>query len=279
MNPIKTYSGEERDVRPIGLFDSGLGGLTVLKELRKALPNEAFVYLGDTARTPYGSKSKATIQRYSRECARFLASCEIKLLVVACNTASSLALETLKEEMDCPVIGTVEPAVRAALAHTTVGKIGVIGTDATIASGAYRFALEAARPGVEIFVKPCPLFVPLVEQGMFEGEIVDKIVELYLAPMRDAGIDSLVLGCTHYPLLSSAISKYMGPSVRIIECSKAIAEDVLSLLEESGAAPSETPSEHYFVTDEAGRFNHLAALFLGRSSLEAIRIETLGDAS
>jgi glutamate racemase len=177
-------------------------------------------------------------------------------------------------------VGTVEPAVRSALAATRRGRIGVIGTDATVNSGAYEHAIHRARPDVEVFSRSCPLFVPLVEQGMFDGEIVDKVIELYLKPLREARVDTLVLGCTHYPLLLDAIQRFMGDGVTVVECSKAIAQDVDTLL--SGGkverAPAYSPAsrrDHYFVTDEVGRFNYLANLFLGSSNVEAIKIETL----
>ena len=260
----------------IGIFDSGLGGLTVLKELKLALPNEKFIYLGDTARTPYGSKGYETIVRYSKECASFLQGKDIKLLVVACNTASSLALNTLKKEFSCPVIGTINQVVNSAVDSSHSKKIAVIGTDATIASGVYEASLKAVDPNVQVYCKPCPLFVSLVEQGMFEGEIVDKVVELYLAELKGKDIDVLILGCTHYPLLKGSIEKYLGPKVQIVECSKAIAVEVKALLE---GTFSLAESEHilkkdlFCVTDGVARFNSLAQLFLENSSVSATRVD------
>jgi glutamate racemase len=259
---------------PIGLFDSGLGGLTVLKELHRALPTEGYVYLGDNARFPYGTKGRDTIVRYARECAHFLLSQEVKIVIVACNTASAAALAALESELSVPVIGTVRPAVREAIACTKGGKVGVLGTNATIASGVYEHALHAADSSLQIVSQPCPLFVPLVEAGMLEGEIVDKVVELYLTPMRNAGVDSVILGCTHYPLLRDSIQKFMGPDVCIVECSRAIASDVRAMLgaESQNSAPAVT---RYFVTDEVSKFNYLATAFLGGREVEAVRVENL----
>jgi glutamate racemase len=261
----------------IGLFDSGLGGLTVLRELKLSFPWESFTYLGDTARTPYGAKGAETVIRYSKECARFLSGCEIKLLVVACNTASSLALSHLAEECSFPVIGTVDPAVRTALGVSRNEKIGVIGTNATVKSGAYETALKRINPQVMVVSKPCPLFVPVVEEGMFDGTsaekgIVKSLVEFYLSPLKESGVDTLVLGCTHYPLLLSAIAEYMGPEVNIVECSKAIAEDVRKLLPVSSSS-GRNPQSRFFVTDEAARFSQLANIFLGSSQVQAVKVQ------
>ncbi|MBN8550761.1 MAG: glutamate racemase [Deltaproteobacteria bacterium] len=274
-------SANQRDL-PIGIFDSGLGGLTVFKELRRHLPNERFIYLGDTARTPYGSKGKETIQRYSLECAQFLQTQKIKLLVVACNTASSFALETLIEQCSCPVIGTIDPAVRQALSVDTVRRVGVIGTKGTIASAAYDQKLRSSGRSLEIFSKACPLFVPLVEEGLYSGNIVEQVVEHYLSELKALALDALILGCTHYPLLAPSIVRFLGTHTRIIECSKAIALEVEELLEQRqlsrvvGAAAAE--SERYFVTDDVDRFNYLASLFLEKRPVEAVHVEHLSVA-
>lgn len=264
---------------PIGIFDSGLGGLTVFKELRRHLPRERFVYLGDTARTPYGSKGRETIQRYSLECARFLESQQIKLLVVACNTSSSIALDVLSAQCPCPVIGTIEPAVRQALESDNVRRVGVIGTKGTIASGAYEKTLRARRGGVEVISKACPLFVPLVEEGLYHGPIVENVVEYYLQELKDKSLDSLILGCTHYPLLVSTIVNFLGQGTRIVECSKAIATEVEALLETRNltrqSAAAESDQERYFVTDDVDRFNYLASLFLEKRPVEAVHVEHL----
>jgi glutamate racemase len=263
--------------KPIGIFDSGLGGLTVLKELKLTLPHESFIYLGDTARTPYGSKGYETIVRYSKECANFLINKEIKLLVVACNTASSLALDVLRSQVACPVIGTINEAVNQAVEISKRKKIGVIGTDATIASSVYQERIKSLSLDVEVFAKSCPLFVPLVEQGMFDGEIVDKIVELYLKDFKDKEIDVLILGCTHYPLLKDAIGKYLGLSVNIVECSRAIANEVGGLLsagsKKANVPKQKTAGDIYYITDGVSRFNQLAQVFLGYDSVSAAKIE------
>lgn len=264
---------------PIGIFDSGLGGLTVFKELRRHLPNERFIYLGDTARTPYGSKGKETIQRYSLECAQFLQAQEIKLLVVACNTSSSLALDVLSAHCPCPVIGTIEPAVRQALSHDSVRRVGVIGTKGTISSAAYDEKLRGSGSALEVFTKACPLFVPLVEEGLYNGPIVEAVVEHYLEELRAKSLDALILGCTHYPLLAPTIIKFLGKQTRIVECSKAIAVEVetllnsLSLRREGNSAANEM--EKYFVTDDVDRFNYLASLFLEKRPVEAVHVEHL----
>lgn len=264
---------------PVGIFDSGLGGLTVLKELRRYLPHEQFVYLGDTARTPYGSKSRETIQRYSLECASFLERQGIKLLVVACNTSSSLALDVLIDKLDCPVVGTIEPAVREALAGPAISRVGVIGTKATIQSGAYTELLHARSPGLSISSIACPLFVPLVEEGICSGPIVESVVQMYLSPFRAQPVDSLILGCTHYPLLSAEISAYLGSGTTIIQCSSAIAGSVRKILDDVNLAAEiqrfSHPEERYYVTDDVGRFNELASLFLDGRKVEAVKIESL----
>jgi glutamate racemase len=236
------------------------------------------VYLGDTARTPYGSKGPATIVRYSRECADFLIAQNIKLLVVACNTASSHALQVLEKECDVPVLGTVEPAVRAAMKLTRNNHIAVIGTEATVASGAYQRRLQELNPSLEITSVACPLFVPLVEQGMTKGEIPEKVVEYYLSKLKEAEADTVVLGCTHYPLLCETIQSYLGPSVTLIESSKAIADNVRGMIQaremEAGRGQA-SGIDQFFVTDEVSRFNILARLCLSESTLEAVKVESL----
>lgn len=264
---------------PIGLFDSGLGGLTVLRELRKALPREQFVYLGDSARAPYGSKSATTIQRYSQQCAEFLLNHQIKLLIVACNTASSLALEELAAICPCPVIGTIEPAVRTALSATRTGRIAVLGTRATIASGVYQTRLKQLQPHVEVFAQPCPLFVPLVEEGITTGPIVQQVIGLYLAELKALDVDTVILGCTHYPLLLDSLQQFLGPDVALVECSKAIAESVPQLLGGAQISNSNPGMTQYFVTDEAARFTALARLFLGEESVSAVQVELTEDNS
>lgn len=264
---------------PIGLFDSGLGGLTVLRELRSALPEESFLYLGDTARTPYGSKSAATIQRYAQECAEFLLARQIKLLVVACNTVSAVALEELRTVCPCPVLGTIDPAVGAALQATKSGRVAVLGTRATIASGVYQKQLAALCPEVEVFAKPCSLFVPLVEEGITSGPVVESAIEMYLGALRNEAVDTVILGCTHYPLLVGALQRFFGPTVTLVECSKAIAAEVQRLQAFGQQSPSQQGSAAYFVTDEAGRFSSLARLFLDEQAVDAQQVELVSQGS
>ena len=210
------------------------------------------------------------------ECAGFLQGIGAKLVVVACNTASAVALHELDEAFSCPVIGTITPAVTAALAATKHGKIGVIGTQATVGSGVYDQALRAANPEIEVTSVACPLLVPLVENGMYQGEIVDKVIEMYLRSLRDQKIDTLVLGCTHYPILTKAIATFFAGEVKIIECSKAITVEVQRLLAVAGAERKNgAGKEEYFVTDEVSRFNFLASLILDRSKVEAVHVEDL----
>ena len=207
----------------IGIFDSGVGGLTVFKEIAKEFPNTDIYYLGDTARVPYGNKSKETIIRYSLECGEFLRSLNIDVLVIACNTASSYALPILKKYLDIPVIGVILPGVKTALKETKNKKIGVIGTTATIRSNSYKRLLLESDNSLQIFQKPCPLFVPLVEEGMLNNHIAKLVVKEYLDELINKGIDTLILGCTHYPLLKDTI-KFLYPNIKIVDSSKATAQ-------------------------------------------------------
>lgn len=261
--------------RPIGLFDSGLGGLTVFREVRQRFPHENLIYLGDTARTPYGSKGSETIIRYSRECARFLQSHEVKLLIVACNTASSLALDVLKAESPCPVIGTIDHAVESAVRVSRGKRIGIIGTEATISSGVYQQSLHRKAPGAAVFAHACPLFVPVVEQGLVEGRVVDAVVEHYLTPLRNSEIDTLILGCTHYPLLRASIQHFFQGEVQLVECAAAIADEVGELLARSGELnPSTEPgAQSCFVTDAVSPFDRLAHTFLGDTAATVARVD------
>jgi glutamate racemase len=246
----------------------------VLRELHRSLPSQSYVYLGDSARTPYGTKGRDTIIRYARECAGFLLEQNVRVLIVACNTASAAALSVLEQELPIPVIGTIEPAVRAALESTRGGTIGVVGTNSTVSSGVYEQALLKHDPHLTVVPQACPLFVPLVEAGMVSGEIVDKFIELYFAPLKERGVDTVILGCTHYPLLLEGIQEYLGPKVAVVECSRAIARDVEELVggQTEGVVSLETK---YFVTDEVSKFNYLATAFLGKREVKAVRIESL----
>lgn len=255
------------DRRPIGVFDSGLGGLTTVRELCRLLPGEDIVYFGDTGRVPYGSRSKETIIRYARQDVAFLRTFDLKLIVIACGTVSTTALEILANENPIPVLGVVAPAAVAAAQATRNGKIGLIGTQASIRSGAYENLIRKADPAAQVTAQPCPLFVPLVENGRFKpGDIViETVAGEYLAPLKEAGVDTLVMGCTHYPLLEDVISAQMGPDVRLINAgaegaraaaARLAADDALSGKTEGGSC-------RYFVSDRQEDFSRLASVFLG----------------
>jgi glutamate racemase len=222
--------------QPIGVFDSGIGGLTVVSALRTLLPNEAIFYLGDTARVPYGGKSAATVERYSLEIADLLLAENCKAIVVACNTASALALPRLEEMSPVPVIGVIRPGAEAAVAATRNRHVGVIGTRATIKSGAYLRAIQSLDEAVQVTARACPLFVPLIEEGWLQGEITDRVVRQYLTPLVEDGVDSLVLGCTHYPLLRAAIGRFLGESVTLVDSAQNCAAAVAQLLEDENLA-------------------------------------------
>jgi glutamate racemase len=258
----------------IGIFDSGVGGLTVLHALLQALPHEDLVYLGDTGRYPYGTKSAETVTRYSLENAEFLAARDLKMLVVACNTASAVALDALRERFALPTVGVIEPGARAAVDRTRSGRVGVVGTEGTIASGAYTRALRALSPSVEIYSRACPLFVPLAEEGWTEGPIAQGVVETYLASLVRSGIDTLVLGCTHYPLLRAVIGEVMGEGVALVDSAEETARAVATLLRERGLARADGPgSTSFFVTDVPDRFIRIGQRFLGARVASAVRIE------
>ncbi len=257
---------------PIGIFDSGVGGLTVLRAIRDRLPQENLIYLGDTARVPYGNKSQATIARYAVEDTQFLLSKGVKMIVVACNTASALAAPALREQFPAlPILGVIGPGARAAVATTKNRRIGVIATAATVGSGAYenriREALAAAgdHAPVHIVSKPCPLFVPLVEEGETETEIARLVAEKYLSALRSEDIDTLVLGCTHYPLLRTTIASVMGTSVTLVDSAEAAAAETAQLLGSTDRLRNDAtpPQEYFYVTDAAQRFQKIAAAFLG----------------
>ena len=260
--------------RPIGVFDSGIGGLTVLRALVNALPSEEFIYLGDTARLPYGTKSNEVITRYSRENSEFLLAKGIKLLVVACNTSSAVALENIAGATMVPVVGVIEPGARAAVRASRSGKIGVIGTEATIASGAYTRTIQRLRPKAEIYTRACPLLVPLAEEGWVDNEIAERTVAHYLESLKQSGIDTLLLGCTHYPLLTRMFERVLGPSVRVVDSASATAETVraqlvaLELARGRGAG-----RQSFFVTESPDRFIRVGRGFFGPGVESAVRIE------
>ena len=258
----------------IGVFDSGIGGLTVLHEIIDALPRENTVYLGDTARSPYGTKSVDTVLRYSFENSQFLVEKGVKIVVVACNTSTAIALERLQDELPLPVVGVIEPGVRRALGSTKNKKIGVIGTEATIQSGAYTRALKAADPLVEVYSRACPLFVPLVEEGWTDNEVVDMTVKAYLESLKQSGIDTLILGCTHYPLLKKSIRKFLGGGVRLVDSAEETARQVAAMLKKSALVKKAGKGVHsFFVTDAPDRFIKVGRRFLGEKVESAVRIE------
>ena len=255
------------DKRPIGVFDSGLGGLTAVRELKRLLPGESIVYFGDTGRVPYGSRSRDTLIKYARQDVAFLGTFDLKAVVIACGTVSTTALETLEGESALPLFGVVEPAVREAAAATRSGKIGVIGTQATIRTGAYEGQITALLPQARVTALACPLFVPLVENGRFHpgDSVVETVVAEYLAPIKEAGVDTLVLGCTHYPLLTEVIGAYMGPGVTLVNSGAACARRVAAVLGERGALAdaAREGARRYFVSDSVEGFSDLATVFLG----------------
>ena len=258
----------------IGVFDSGIGGLTVLHSIIEALPKENTVYLGDTARSPYGTKSVDTVMRYSFENSEFLVEKGVKMVVVACNTSTAIALDQLQAELDLAVIGVIGPGVRSAIATSKGKKIGVIGTEATIQSGAYTRALKAADPAVEVYSRACPLFVPLVEEGWTDNQVVEMTVKAYLESLKQSGIDTLILGCTHYPLLKKAIRKFMGRGVRLVDSAEETAKEVATVLKKRALARKTGKGVHsFFVTDAPDRFIKVGRRFLGEKVESAVRIE------
>lgn len=264
--------------KAIGIFDSGIGGLTVLKELVSALPHENTIYLGDTARVPYGIRSPETVTRYSFENTRFLLSQEIKMLVVACNTASAVSLDAVKKAFPLPVIGVLEPGARAAVAATRTRKIGVIGTEATIASGAYEKAIQQLGPDIGVFSRACPLFVPLVEEGWVDNDVAELVAKRYLQELKDSGIDTLVLGCTHYPLLKNVIGRIMGDGITLIDSATETAKEVSEVLHRLNWLRTDRggPVRKYFVTDTPSRFEKVGKLFLGDALLSAEQVKVGG---
>ncbi len=262
---------------PIGVFDSGIGGLTVVRELIRQLPNESIIYFGDTARVPYGPKSPDTVLRYSREIVSFLKGQGVKAIVIACNTATAHALAALQEENELPIIGVIEPGSRAAARASEGGQIGVIGTYGTINSRAYEKAIIEAAPSTTITALACPLFVPLVEEGWLDTEATRLIAQEYLAPLVDAKIDTLVLGCTHYPLLKRVIGTTIGRDVRLIDSAEETAAETASVLRENGLVHSETQNARYrfIASDAPEQFLRVGQRFLG-GSIDRVETVTLG---
>lgn len=253
---------ENKRTAPIGVFDSGVGGLTVVREIIRQLPDENIVYFGDTARVPYGSKSKNTIIRFSEQIIRFLKTKQVKAIVIACNTASALALDAVRDEFDVPILGVVIPGARAAVVATTNGKVGVVGTEATVQSGMYTKVIQEMNPEIEVIEKACPLFVPLVEEGFKEHHVTQEVIDYYLDSMKKTDIDAMILGCTHYPLLRSKIRAYMGEKIQIVNPAYETAMDLRELLiekdmENDGTATAASRYE-FFVSDAAEKFRKFA---------------------
>ena len=253
---------KNRNTAAIGVFDSGVGGLTVTREIMRQLPNENVVYFGDTARVPYGSKSKNNIIRFSRQIIRFLKTKNVKAIVIACNTASALALETVKEEFDIPIIGVIVPGARAAVRETKNGQIGVLGTEATIKSETYTKEIRKLMPEAEVIGKPCPLFVPLVEEGWYHDPVTEEVARRYLKELQEQEIDTLILGCTHYPLLRSTIRKIMGEEVCLVNPAYETALELKKLLSRLDLASNEVAQEEFpyrfYVSDLAEKFKDFA---------------------
>lgn len=254
------------DTRPIGVFDSGLGGLTAVRVLRRILPEEDLVYFGDTARVPYGGRSRETLLKYARQDLRFLRSFDLKAVLIACGTVSTTSLDVLQRENDLPIAGVVEPTCRRCLAVTKNRRAGLIATLASVRSGAYEAALRRLDPAVEVFCQPCPLFVPLVENGRFRpGDVViETVAREYLAPLLERGVDTLILGCTHYPLLEEVISGICGPGVTLVSAGEESAFEIKRLLTSRGLrAPADRRGEaEFYVSDRAEDFEGVASLFL-----------------
>ena len=265
---------------PIGVFDSGIGGLTVVREIIRRLPRENIIYLGDTARVPYGTKSSRTVIAYSRNNAEFLISKGIKMLVVACNTSSAVSLPSLSRDLEIPVIGVIGPGARRAAQVTKSKRVGVIGTPSTIKSSAYKKALEAISPDIEVYSKACPLFVPLADEGWTEGDISELIAKEYLTPFKELAIDVLVLGCTHYPLLKPTIQKVMGDKITLVDSAEETAKEIERVLGEidllnndSGASARE-----YYLTDVSDTFVSVAGRFLGEKIDRIEMVDITGTA-
>lgn len=248
---------------PIGVFDSGVGGLTVAREIMRQIPNERIVYFGDTARVPYGSKSKETVTKYSRQIVRFLETQNVKAIVIACNTASAYALEQIKKEIKVPIIGVVKPGAVTAARATQNGKIGVIATEGTIQSEIYTQYIKELKQDAKVIGKACPLFVPLVEEGLLEDPVTDEIAQRYLSVLIDSGIDTLILGCTHYPLIRSTVGKVMGDKVTLVNPAYETAIELKRLLENHNMLQDEKPAlgtnqYQFFVSDGADKFQQFA---------------------
>ncbi len=263
----------EREL-PIGVFDSGVGGLTVAKEIMSQLPGEKILYFGDTARVPYGNKSKETVTTYSRQITKFLLEHRVKAIVVACNTASAFALETLQREVPVPMVGVVKPGAKAAARATVNGRIGIIGTEGTIHSGLYRAYLHKLRPELQVFGKACPLFVPLAEEGWWQDEITKQVARRYLSELLGQQVDTIVLGCTHYPLLREVIAETVGTSVTLVNPAYETAKELKEMLAEQNllSEDSTTVEHRFYVSDGAEKFREFANSILPCEMIETDRV-------
>jgi len=260
---------------PIGVFDSGIGGLTVVAAIRRELPAESIVYLGDTARVPYGTKSPEVVRRYALRCSRLLVEQGAKMVVVACNTATAYGLDGMREELGVPVLGVIEPGAALAAAHSKAKRIGIIGTEGTIASGSYQRALTRLAPHAEVVARACPLFVPLAEEGFCDHPATRLIAEEYLTPLVHDQVDTLVLGCTHYPLLTRVIRAVVGPKVEIIDSATAVAHATYAMLTEHAMLSSKrNTSDRFFATDVATRFLRVGRAFLG-GAIDSVEVVDL----
>ena len=261
----------ELRARPIGVFDSGIGGLTVVRQLLTALPEESILYFGDTARVPYGTKSPETVTRFTREAAQFLIRRNVKALIVACNSASAVALPALQRDWELPVMGVIQPGAKAASRATRRKRVGVLGTPATIGSGAYEMALAALDPTIEVRGRACPLFVPLAEEGWTDGPVPEEAARVYLQPLLEWGADTLVLGCTHYPLLKETLQRVAGPEVMLVDTAIETVSEVRALLAERELLASGAPPSHeFFVSDVPSQFRTVGERFLGQA-IETLR--------
>ena len=277
---ISDSEKEKRKSAPIGVFDSGVGGLTVTREIMRQIPDERIVYFGDTARVPYGSKSKETVTRYSRQIVRFLEKEQVKVIVVACNTASAYALDEIEKEIEIPMIGVVKPGAKVAAEATRNGRIGVIGTEATVGSRIYSRYIKEINQNVDVIGKACPLFVPLVEEGLLQDPVTDEIAMRYLSELIDIDIDTLILGCTHYPLIRSTVGRIMGDRVTLVNPAYETARELKELLSEADLLNPEKPKlgsnrYQFYVSDAADKFKHFANSILkyGILSAKTINIE------
>lgn len=267
----------KRKEAPIGVFDSGIGGLTVVREIMRQIPNERIIYFGDTARVPYGNKSKETVTRFSRQIVRFLKEHDVKTIVVACNTASAYALDELEKEMDIPIIGVVKPGAKMAAETTRNGRIGVIGTHATIESQIYNQYIEELNHGVTIWGKACPLFVSLVEEGLLQDPVTDEIARRYLSELIDLDIDTLILGCTHYPLIRATIGKIMGENVTLVNPAYETARELKEMLQEKGLLQDKAPElgsnqYQFYVSDTTDKFIRFANSIIKYGILSAKQV-------